>query len=350
MGSLPPPSLDLSSIDHNSLKNGGSSHQEISRDNLLNLFTSQQDLLNHFFKHLDLSQTLDFSRILLSTTGTVFFTGVGKSAFVANKVSQTLVSLSFRSSFLSPLDALHGDIGALSPRDVLVFFSKSGATEELLRLVPCARAKGAFLVSLTSVSGNPLAGVCDMNVHLPLQRELCPFNLAPVTSTAIQMVFGDTIAVALMAARNLSKEEYAANHPAGRIGKSLIFKVKDVMKKQEELPVCKEGDLIMDQLVELTSKGCGCLLVVDEHYRLIGTFTDGDLRRTLKASGEAIFKLSVGEMCNRKPRTIGPETMAVEAMKKMESPPSPVQFLPVVNEDNTLIGIVTLHGLVSAGL
>ncbi|KAL0706964.1 hypothetical protein Bca4012_073390 [Brassica carinata] len=324
MGSLPPPYLDFSSANQGNEHH----HQEISKDNLLAFFKSQQDLLNHFFKHLDLSQTLDFSRILLSTSGTVFFTGVGKSAFVANKICQTLISLSFRSSFLSPLDALHGDIGALSSSDVLVLFSKSGYTEELLRLVPCAKARGAFLVSLTSVPGNPLAGVCDMNVHLPLQRELCPFNLAPVTSTAIQMVFGDTIAVALMAARNLTKEEYGANHPAGRIGKSLIFKVKDVMKKKEELPVCKEGDLVMDQLVELTSKGCG----------------------TLKASGEAIFKLSVGEMCNRIPRTIGPETMAVEAMKKMESPPSPVQFLPVVNEENTLIGIVTLHGLVSAGL
>lgn len=229
-------------------------------------------------------------------------------------------------------------------------FSKSGNTEELLRLVPCARAKGAFLVAVTSVEGNVLAGVCDMNVHLPLERELCPFDLAPVTSTAIQMVFGDTVAIALMGARNLTKEEYATNHPAGRIGKSLIFKVKDVMKKQNELPVCKEGDLIMDQLVELTSKGCGCLLVIDDEYHLIGTFTDGDLRRTLKASGEAIFKLTVGEMCNRKPRTIDPEAMAVDAMKKMEAPPSPVQFLPVINQENTLIGIVTLHGLVSAGL
>ncbi|CAH8360230.1 unnamed protein product [Eruca vesicaria subsp. sativa] len=339
MGSLPP------------------SHLDITKENLETLFKSQQDLLNHFFKHLSLSQILSFSRLLLSTSGTVFFTGVGKSAFVAQKISQTLISLSFPSSFLSPLDALHGDIASLSSSDVLVLFSKSGATKELLRLVPCAKARGVFLVSLTSVPGNPLAGLCDMNVHLPLERELCPFDLAPVTSTAIQMVFGDTIAVALMAARNLTKEEYGANHPAGRIGKSLILRfdhkvenVKDVMKKKDELPVCKEGDLIMDQLVELTSKGCGCLLVVDEGHRLIGTFTDGDLRRTLKASGEGIFKLSVGEMCNRKPRTIGPETMAVEAMKKMESPPSPVQFLPVVNEDNTLIGIVTLHGLVSAGL
>ncbi|KAG2719183.1 hypothetical protein I3760_03G256900 [Carya illinoinensis] len=322
----------------------------IDESTLLTLFKSQQNHLNFFFENLSLPQALSFARILLSASGTIFLSGVGKSGFVAHKISQTLVSLGIRSAFLSPVDALHGDIGILTPRDVVVLFSKSGTTDELLRLVPCVRAKGSYLVSVTSVEGNALASACDMNVHLPVERELCPFDLAPVTSTAIQMVFGDTVAIALMGARNLTKEEYAANHPAGRIGKSLIFKVKDVMKKQDELPVCREGDLIMDQLVELTSKGCGCLLVIDEYHHLIGTFTDGDLRRTLKASGEGIFKLTVGEMCNRKPRTIGPDAMAVEAMKKMEAPPSPVQFLPVTDHQNILIGIVTLHGLVSAGL
>ncbi|KAJ9176452.1 hypothetical protein P3X46_011761 [Hevea brasiliensis] len=327
-----------------------SAYPELDQNTLLNLFKSQQNHLNFFFQNLDLSQTLSFTQTLLNSRGTIFFSGVGKSGFVANKISQTLISLGIRAGFLSPLDALHGDIGILTARDILVLFSKSGNTEELLRLVPCAKAKGAYLVSVTSVEGNALASVCDMNVHLPLERELCPFDLAPVTSTAIQMVFGDTVAIALMGARNLTKDEYAANHPAGRIGKSLIFKVKDVMKKQDELPVCREGDLIMDQLVELSSKGCGCLLVIDEEYHLIGTFTDGDLRRTLKASGKGIFKLTVGEMCNRNPRTIGQDAMAVEAMKKMESPPSPVQFLPVINHQNMVIGIVTLHGLVSAGL
>lgn len=317
---------------------------------LLHLFKTQQKYLNFFFQNLDLPQTLTFTQTLLNCNGSIFFSGVGKSGFVAQKISQTLVSLAIRSAFLSPLDALHGDIGILSASDILVLFSKSGNTEELLKLVPCARAKGAFLISVTSSPTNLLAGVCDMNVHLPLERELCPFDLAPVTSTAIQMVFGDTVAIAMMGARNLTRDEYAANHPAGRIGKSLIFKVKDVMKKREELPICKEGDLIMDQLVELTSKGCGCLLVVDDDYHLIGTFTDGDLRRTLKASGEGIFKLTVGEMCNRSPRTIGSDAMAVDAMEKMESPPSPVQFLPVVDNQNVVIGIVTLHGLVSAGL
>lgn len=327
-----------------------SGNKHIDERSLEALFKSQQSHLNYFFHHIDHSQTLAFTRALLETAGTVFFTGVGKSGFVAHKISQTLVSLGVRSAFLSPVDALHGDLGILTDRDVLVLLSKSGATEELHRLVPCARAKGALLIALTSEEGNALAAKCDMSVHLPLQRELCPFNLAPVTSTAIQMVFGDTVAIALMEARNLTKEEYAANHPAGKIGKSLIFKVKDLMKKEDELPICRESDLIMDQLVELTSKGCGCLLVIDDGYRLIGTFTDGDLRRTLRASGEAIFKLTVGEMCNRKPRIIGPEAMAVDAMKKMEAPPSPVQFLPVINDQNMLIGIVTLHGLVSSGL
>ncbi|KAJ0635510.1 putative arabinose-5-phosphate isomerase [Helianthus annuus] len=317
---------------------------------LKTLFKSQQKYLNNFFDKLDHSQAHLFTQTLLNSTGTIFITGIGKSGFVSKNISQTLVSLGIKSQFLSPTDALHGDIGILTEQDVLVMFSKSGNTEELLRLVPCARAKGAFLISVTSVEGNSLMGLCDLNVHLPLERELCPFDLAPTTSTAIQMVFGCTVAIAMMDAKCLTKEGYAANHPAGRIGKSLIFKVKDVMKKQEELPVCKEGDLIMDQLVELTSKGCGCLLVIDDDYHLIGTFTDGDLRRTLKASKEGIFKLTVGEMCNRNPRTITAERMAVEAMQKMEAPPSPVQFLPVINEDNTLIGIVTLHGLVSAGL
>ncbi|KAK8669134.1 hypothetical protein V6N13_106572 [Hibiscus sabdariffa] len=324
--------------------------QRISESTLLNLFKSQQNHLNHFFQNLDLSQALSFTQTLLNCQGSIFFSGVGKSGFVAKKISQTLVSLGIRSSFLSPLDALHGDIGALSSADVLVLFSKSGSTEELLRLIPCVRAKDAYLISVTSVSNNALSNACDMNVHLPLERELCPFDLAPVTSTAIQMVFGDTVAVALMEARNLTKEQYAANHPAGRIGKSLIFKVKDVMKKQHELPICKEGDLIIKQLGELTSKGCGCLLVIDDEYGLLGTCTDGDLRRTLDANGEAIFKLTVGEMCNREPRTIGPDAMAVEAMQKMESEPSPVQFLPVIDHQNILIGIVTLHGLVRAGL
>ena len=197
----------------------------VDPNNLTNLFKSQQKYLNYFFQNLDLSQTLVFTQTLLNSNGTIFFSGIGKSGFVAQKISQTLVSLGIRAGFLSPVDALHGDIGILNGNDILVMFSKSGNTEELLKLVPCVKAKGVYLISVTSLQTNALMNVSDLNVFLPLERELCPFDLAPVTSTAIQMVFGDTVAIAMMSARNLSKNEYASNHPAGRIGKSLIFKV-----------------------------------------------------------------------------------------------------------------------------
>ncbi|KAK8694015.1 hypothetical protein V6N13_071579 [Hibiscus sabdariffa] len=185
-----------------------------------------------------------------------------------------------------------------------------------------------------------------MNVHLPLKKELCSFDLTPVTSTAIQMVFGDIVAIALMGVRNLTKG--AIRYESSRWEDWEKPHFQDVRKRLPELPICKEGDLIIDQLPELTRKGCGCLLVIDDEYHLLGTFTDGDLHRTLDTSGDAIFKLTVGEMCNRELRTIGPDAMAAEAMQKMESSPSPVQFLAAIDHQNILIGIVTLHGLVWA--
>eukprot|EP00250_Pteridium_aquilinum_P002152 c12354_g1_i1 orf=111-1163(+) len=314
------------------------------------LFSEQQKFLQFFFTHLDYAQVHAFTLLCFHARGSIFFSGVGKSGFIAQKISQTLVSTGTKAAFLNPTDALHGDIGIVGPHDVVVLLSKSGATEELLRLVPCARAKGAYLVGVTCLKTSSLGKVCNMHVYLPLERELCPFDLAPVTSTTIQMLFGDTVAIALMQAKNLTKEQYALNHPAGRIGKRLILKVQDVMKKENEVPICKENDLIMEQLVELTSKGCGCLIVVDDVHRLLGTFTDGDLRRTLKAYGEKIFHLTIGKICNRSPRSIGPDAMAVDAMEKMEGPPSPVTFLPVINCEGVVIGIVTLHDLISSGL
>jgi len=166
-----------------------------------------------------------FTHLCVATTGVIFFSGVGKSGFVAQKTAQTLVSTGTKAVFLSPTDALHGDIGLVGPDDVVVLLSKSGATEELNKLVPCARAKGAYLVGISSLKNSNFREMCDMHVYLPLERELCPFDLAPVTSTAIQMLFGDTVAIALMQAKNLTREQYALNHPGGRTGKRLIFRV-----------------------------------------------------------------------------------------------------------------------------
>lgn len=350
MGALPaqPPDLLLSNTHCPVLPTRTDWTFDVSQLKLL--FSEQQKFLHFFFTHLDYEQVHAFTHLCFQARGSIFFSGVGKSGFIAQKISQTLVSTGTKAAFLNPTDALHGDIGIVGPNDVVVLLSKSGATEELLRLVPCARAKGAFLVGVSCLKSSKLRQICDMHVYLPLERELCPYDLAPVTSTTIQMLFGDTVAIALMQAKNMTKEQYALNHPAGRIGKRLILRVQDVMKKENEVPMCKENDLVMEQLVELTSKGCGCLIVVDNDHRLLGTFTDGDLRRTLKAYSEKIFHLTIGKVCNRSPRFIGPDAMAVVAMEKMEGPPSPVTFLPVLNCESKVIGIVTLHGLLSTGL
>lgn len=320
----------------------------IGPDAVKALFQEQQGFLNNFFEKCDYEQISAFCRSVLETKGTVFFSGVGKSGFIGQKISMTLVSTGTKSVFLSPTDALHGDIGILTPDDLLVLLSKSGSTEELLKLIPYARAKGAKLVGVHSQPGCKLALACDQDVHLPLLRELCPFDLAPVTSTAIQMLFGDTCAVAIMQAKKLTMDEYAMNHPAGRIGKRLILKVADVMKKGDDLPVSSADATLMSELVKLSSAGVGCLLIVDAAGKLEGVFTDGDLRRHLKDKGGDVLEMTMGQLMCKTPRTVSPLMKAVEAMAAMESP-TPVTFMPVV-EDGKLEGLITLHTLVSAGL
>ncbi|KAL4440560.1 hypothetical protein ABPG75_003561 [Micractinium tetrahymenae] len=320
-------------------------------DSLQQLFRSQQRFINYFFDHLDFAPIQQFCQACLECSGVVIFTGVGKSGLIAQKICQTLVSTGTKAVFLSPQDALHGDIGIISAHDLLVCFSKSGATEEILRLVPFARAKGARLVGITSQRGSELEGACDLAVHLPLERELCPFDLAPVTSTAIQMLFGDTVAIALMQAKHLTRDQYAMNHPAGRIGKRLILRVADVMLRNGKVPVVQPDMLMPQVLVELSSKSCGCVLVADEAQRLLGIFTDGDLRRSLQqcgAAGRDIMSLRVEEVMTRQPKTCSSGEMAVDAMQAMEAGPK-VNMLPVV-DDGKVQGLVTLHALVSAGL
>jgi arabinose-5-phosphate isomerase len=320
----------------------------IGPDAVKALFQEQHGFLNHFFDKCDYEQIAAFCRSVLETKGTVFFSGVGKSGFIGQKISMTLVSTGTKSVFLSPTDALHGDIGILTPDDLLVLLSKSGSTEELLKLIPYARAKGAKLVGVHSQPGCKLALATDQDVHLPLMRELCPFDLAPVTSTAIQMLFGDTCAVAIMQAKKLTMDEYAMNHPAGRIGKRLILKVGDVMKKKDDLPISSADASLMSELVKLSSAGVGCLLITDAAGKLEGVFTDGDLRRNLNAKGGDVLEMKIGELMCKTPRVVSPSMKAVEAMAAMEKP-TPVTFMPVV-EDGKLQGLITLHTLVSAGL
>ncbi len=210
----------------------------------------------------------------------------------------TFVSTGTKSNFLNPSDALHGDIGMIGALDILVLFSKSGSTEELISLIPYARARGVKrVVAITSTEMSKLSSACDEHIYLPLERELCPFNLAPVTSAAIQMIFGDTCAVALMKAKCISTDEYAMNHPAGQIGKSLVLLVSDLIHSVDTTSSCGTSETLDNVLFDMSLKGFGCILITEEQTStLVGVFSDGDLRRKLNLHGKATLKMKMGDL------------------------------------------------------
>ena len=315
---------------------------------------------------------------IIDCKGTTLFTGVGKTSFVAKKVCQTLASTGTRSIFLNAVDALHGDIGVVRSGDVLVMLSGSGETNELVTLLPYAKAKGAFVVACTNAPNSALAKRADAHVRVPGdgdvarrtggnaeaakggRRDATPTDSSaapPVTYTALQLLFGDTCAVYLMELRGLTKNQYALNHPAGRIGKRLVLRVSDVMKPWRDLPLCSPTTNGADALVRMagTSKGYGCLLVVDEARRLLGTFSDADLRRALTRIGESVLMATTRELMNYGkgafPRTTTPSAMAFDAHVTMEAG-NPVEYLPVISEDGekTLLGLVTTRDLAECGM
>ena len=203
---------------------------------------------------------------------------------------------------------------------------------------------------MSTMHENPLAPHCDLNVELPLRRELCPYNMEPVTSTSLQILFGDTVAILLMQAKDVTKDEYAMNHPGGKLGKQLMLHVSDIMATGNQVPMVHQHDLVVDVLMELSGKAHGCVVVVDDDDKLCGSFTDGDLRRALLARGEETLELQVQEVMHGSPKTVKEDAMAMEAMVFMNSGTRRVSFVPVTNKEGVLTGILTLHMCVAAGL
>ena len=318
---------------------------------LKELFEKKQEYLNHFFLHLDLVKTEKILNALLECQGKIFFTGVGKSGHVAKKIAVTMTSTGSHALYLCPTDAMHGDIGIITNKDIVVMLSKSGESDELLNLVPHLRNKGSQLISIVSNPASRLVQASHLSISLPLAKELCPFDLAPTTSTSIQMIFGDVLSVAMMRIKKFTIEQYALNHPAGRIGKRITMKVKDLMLKDQQVPCCKPQDKLVETLVELSNKRCGCVLVVNPHNQLLGIFTDGDLRRALQNLGPVALETSIENMMIKSPKWIGPDVLAFEAMKKMEANPlHEITVLPVLDNDNTVLGIIKLHDIIQSGL
>jgi len=315
------------------------------------LLEKERRYINYFFDHLDLESSERLFEAFKQCRGVIVFTGVGKSGLVAQKIAATMTSTNSRALFLSPTDALHGDIGIVGQNDLFVFLSKSGESDELIAMLPSLRNKGAKTAAIVSNSTSRLAKACDLVMELPVEKELCPFDMAPTISTTVQMLFGDLLAIALMQEKKFTLDDYALNHPAGRIGKRITVKVGDLMITGGGVPLCKEGDKLVDILVELSNKRCGCILIADDEGKLCGIFTDGDLRRTLQSEGAEALQKQMRAIMISSPKTIGPEALATKAISIMEGTgKGEVTVLPVVDEEKKIVGLIKLHDIVQSGI
>lgn len=314
------------------------------------LLSQQQTYLDHYFHNLDLIQAEALLHILQECQGTLILSGVGKSGYVAKKIVATFLSMGIRAFFLDPMQAVHGDLGFVTGSDLFLALSKSGESQELLELLPYIRLKGAKSIAIVSNERSRLACLSDFSISLAVKRELCPYDLAPTTSTAVQLLFGDLLAVALMRSRKTSIEEIARNHPGGFIGRRISLKAHDLMLKDAAIPLCSPDDRLIDVLHELSTKRCGCLLVTDSNKKLLGIFTDGDLRRALQSKGAAALESLIKSLMSSEPRSISSGLLALDALRRMEEDPSRlVTVLPVI-EQETVVGLLRMHDILQAGL
>ena len=318
---------------------------------LKELLKKEREILNHFFDHIDLSTAEKLFEVLKECKGLIIVTGVGKSGLIAEKIAQTMTSTGSRAFYLSPTNAMHGDIGIVSKDDVFLMISKSGESEELLQMVPFLRNRGVMPIAIVNNASSRLAKACEFSVILPMEKELCPFDLVPTTSAVTQLIFGDVLAVALMSHKNFSLAEYAMNHPAGKIGRRLTLRVRDLMLNGSDVPLCKPADKLVDTLVELSDKRCGCVMVVDAQTKLLGIFTDGDLRRALQKLGSKILEATMLEVMTKTARFIQSGEMASEALALMEADQKhPITVLPVIDEEQKVVGLIKMHDIVQSGL
>ncbi len=314
------------------------------------LFTQQQQSIQHFFDHLDMVQVEQVLDRCLKTQGFLVLTGIGKSGIIAEKIAMTLISTGTKAMYLPAANFLHGDIGILSQNDTVLIFSKSGETEELVTLLPFIRKKASKIIAIVSSLQSKLAQQSDLAVFLPVAKELCPFDLAPTISTEVQLLFGDVLAIALMKSRNFTLNNYGENHPLGSIGKKLFLKVEDIMIKGDDLPLCQSHDKIGAMLGLLTDKKLGCLVITGEENSFLGIFTDGDLRRALHSLGSTTLEKAIGDLMTKSAIAVQVDDLAWDALKVMQKDPKKWIMVVPVLQNNKVVGVLRMHDIVHAGI
>lgn len=288
---------------------------------------------------------LEAIRVMLECRGRVVVSGIGKSGHVARKIASTLASTGTPAFFVHPAEAHHGDLGMVTRDDVLLALSNSGESEELLGIVPLVKRQGARLVAITGRPDSSLARLADVHLDAGVEREACPLGLAPTASTTAAMALGDALALALLDARGFSAEDFARSHPGGTLGRQLLTRVADVMRTGAQVPSVREDALLSEAILEISRKGMGMTAVVDADGRLVGMYTDGDLRRTLEHNAD-VRGVVIRDVMTRSPRTIGPEQLAQEAVRLMDQ--HRINQLVVVDAEGRVAGALNTHDLLRA--
>lgn len=290
----------------------------------------------------------DTVKMILATSaagGIVVVSGVGKNLHIAEKMSAIFASTGIRSIVLNPVQAMHGDLGMVAAKDILVALSFSGESDELLKLIPAIRRHGLKVVSMTGKADSSLARMSDIHLEIPCGREACPFGMAPTNSTTATMAMGDALAMVLIDAQKFAIEEYAMNHPAGAIGRALVMKVTDIMRSGDRLACVAPSASVMDTLMAMTRAKSGSALVVDGDAKLLGIFTDGDFRRRMSEGGDAASLLSgeVSAVMTPSPMFVRDDVYAAELLKVFEK--RRIDDLPVCDPSGRVVGMVDIQDL-----
>jgi arabinose-5-phosphate isomerase len=319
-----------------------SSHIGTIKDVLFEEATAIMSLAEELSSEID--ETVE---MILNCRGRVIVTGVGKSGIIGRKITATFASTGTPSLFLHPAEGLHGDLGMVTPSDIVLALSNSGESEEVLNIIPSIKRIGAKLIGFVGNRNSTLAKKSDSVICIGKVKEACPLGLAPTTSTTLTLALGDAIAVALLKARNFQPENFAVFHPGGSLGRKLLLSVNDIIESNQKNPVCLDGNKVKDVIFKMTESGLGAISIVDNVGKLKGILTDGDIRRAL-TNGVDLLNQSVKELFNDNPTKIKADMLAAEALTIMED--KKINVLPVINDVDEPIAMIHLHDLTKLGL
>ncbi len=307
-------------------------------------FAQEVSSLAKIPNQIDRNKFNKICELIINCKGNTVLMGIGKSGNIAAKISSTFSSTGTPSFYLNAAEASHGDLGSLKKNDILVIFSFSGETEEIVQIFPTCKSKVRTIVSITGNEESSIAKYSNLNLHLEISEEACPLNLAPTTSSSAMLILGDALAIAILEARKFSPEDFAKNHPGGKLGKSLL-KVKDLMISGNSLPLISDSAPMKDVIYEISNKGLGLTLIKDSKRKIIGLFTDGDLRRLLNKNSN-IEDLKINALMTKKFQAINKNMQIKNAIDQMNK--YKIYSLVVKGEKGSVEGIIRMHDIIEA--